>query len=748
MVNWQTKIKLILTILITLALASGLQAQSGLWHSLTSHKEVRAMKIINGEVWAVSSGGLIRIFDPDMPADLLTNVDGLGTVDLMDIMQDESGDVWVAGLGQLVNISNNFERFPTKPEYGVIRLNTLADDGSNIWIGSDSGLIQFSKTSIDGGIFRNRFAIRSVNPFPVVNDIMLEGSMIWLATTSGLSVADRTDPTQMLAPSNWTHFDINTNPELESNTILRVVKFEDSIYVLTDERLFKISEGIDTTFTPVVFDTAGTMYDLQVEADTMVVYYWRSIGMIQNDSIVSSILSWPPPITGIGTGTYRWAVLDNGLGIFENRSGSLVEYVHTGTPGNSVTDISIDDDGSVMAGFSLKLSAVLENFDLNKWNKDFYSPGHPTTHLFHGNFGNRWVGTIGGGLWRLNGDTAIRYNDTINNSTIVGNNDDPPISYFYSVITGLDFDGPYLFASCFKAYDNNPVAFAQLDATGNPVAWGSLGLSDGITDVDIVTLDLHDNILVAGSGNTGIFYCEIGTDPFDKSDDVLTNFRTANSLLPSDLIRVVKFSPDGELWAGTNFGLSHLVESLGQEGEIGRWVLLEPSGFGPDITAIEFDSRGNAWVGASNGLLFISVSDGSFEHFTTANSDLVSDDVRAITVAPVTGDVWVGTSDGISIKYSITGRLTPKIDSILAHPNPFVIRSSSDQLVFPFEGQYTIRIFNMAGELVWKVEELSQATWDGRNQNGEPVAQGVYLFVLRDAEGQVGTGKFLLVREQ
>jgi hypothetical protein len=54
----------------------------------------------------------------------------------------------------------------------------------------------------------------------------------------------------------------------------------------------------------------------------------------------------------------------------------------------------------------------------------------------------------------------------------------------------------------------------------------------------------------------------------------------------------------------------------------------------------------------------------------------------------------------------------------------------------------------MAGEIVWQVEELSQATWDGRNQNGQPAAQGVYLFVLRNSEGQVGTGKFLLVRER
>jgi len=212
-----------------------------------------------------------------------------------------------------------------------------------------------------------------------------------------------------------------------------------------------------------------------------------------------------------------------------------------------------------------------------------------------------------------------------------------------------------------------------------------------------------------------------------------------DSGLISNNIRVVKFSPEGNLWVGTNFGLS-------------RWDLdrfadvTPPPGIGPDITALAFDGRGNLWIGSRNGLARVDGATGAFTVYTTHNSDLVSDDIANLTLDPITGDLYVATPAGISILRSGVSRFTSQIEDVIAYPNPFVVRSESDRLNFNFSKKGTVRLFTVAGELV--AQFPVNTPWDGRNQKGQQVASGVYVYILTDKDGNVGRGKVLLVREE
>jgi hypothetical protein len=57
-----------------------------------------------------------------------------------------------------------------------------------------------------------------------------------------------------------------------------------------------------------------------------------------------------------------------------------------------------------------------------------------------------------------------------------------------------------------------------------------------------------------------------------------------------------------------------------------------------------------------------------------------------------------------------------------------------------------VRLFTLAGELV--AELPVNTPWNGRNQKGEKVVSGVYLYVLTDNDGNVGRGKVLVIREE
>ena len=241
---------LILIILLP-AVVSTIAADN--WETISSFKDIRRIRLINDTLFLATSGGILALTDPDAPGYMCTNIDGLGTVNMTDIIEAADGQKWATGFGQLVKFDlRSSERFPTLSVYGPLNLRRVVDDGDRLWIGSDSGLVLFSKVGVDDGGYRNRYRITAVNPNPIVFDIFLEGGLIWLATSNGLAVADRSDPIALLAPSNWTLFDINTNPELGINEVRRVTPFEDSLYLITASGVFRMSVGAsDTSFTEI-----------------------------------------------------------------------------------------------------------------------------------------------------------------------------------------------------------------------------------------------------------------------------------------------------------------------------------------------------------------------------------------------------------------------------------------------------------------------------------------------------------------
>ncbi|HWR83414.1 MAG TPA: hypothetical protein VN285_08930, partial [Candidatus Deferrimicrobium sp.] len=121
------------------------------WQTLTSFKDVRRMRLIHDTLWVATSGGLLAVVDPASPGRQYTNVDGLGTVDLTDIIEDSGGQKWVTGHGRLIRFTPADSRqFLFQKDNSLLALNCVTDDGDRLWVGTSIGLVLFSKTS-DGG---------------------------------------------------------------------------------------------------------------------------------------------------------------------------------------------------------------------------------------------------------------------------------------------------------------------------------------------------------------------------------------------------------------------------------------------------------------------------------------------------------------------------------------------------------------------------------------------------------------------
>jgi len=708
------------------------------WKSMTSFKDVRRMRLIDDTVYMATSGGLLinDVNNTSMPGREFTNVDGLGTVDITDVIIDMTGQKWVTGMGRLLRFDyNGSEPFLFfDHSNNLIKLHTCADDGDFLWVGTEVGLVLFSKLD-DGGQIQDSYTLfDSLNPSPEVFDIYLDGDTIWIATSGGLAMADKTNPILLKSPSFWKTYDRIRYPELGSDHFTRIVKFENTFYAATTRGLYNLDRTAVDTFKVVPFGQTSAFSDLKVENDSLFFYSTTVMGVIKDSA--SAALSTgglpAPPATGVTNGSFRWVSVNN-TAVYQNSSGSYQSYPYTGLPVNLVTDLTVNRDGVITAGFDNKGGGQLIN---GQWST-FPLGGTSTLATIDGS-GDVWLGTFGNGLWRVANGVLTNYDDT--NSTMRGNNDDPPISYSYIVIYGVKTDSRYIYAACYRAYTINPVAIGDLSNIDDLSGWVSLDSTKGITNEFVSSLDVFGEMLAVGTEGIGFYECDLGPNPLDTSDDICQLHDVASDNIPSNTIRTVKYSPSGELWVGTNFGLSRY--DFGIE----RFVdVALPAGIGPDMKVLEFDARGNLWVGSINGLARWDGLDGTAEVFNTLNSGLVSNSVRNIHYDVFTGKVYVATDNGVSVISSTFGIPSSEVASAIAFPNPFIIDSPDDELEFNFIPNGVVSLYSMAGELIREIP-IGQR-WNGRNDKGEDVASGVYIFVLTDDEGNVGRGKILLIRK-
>ncbi|MFQ6067066.1 MAG: S8 family peptidase [bacterium] len=89
------------------------------------------------------------------------------------------------------------------------------------------------------------------------------------------------------------------------------------------------------------------------------------------------------------------------------------------------------------------------------------------------------------------------------------------------------------------------------------------------------------------------------------------------------------------------------------------------------------------------------------------------------------------------------------LEDVIVYPNPFMPEVGHTKVTFAAltEGA-TIRIFNIAGQLVKKQEVSWQYSWDWdvKNMNGEKLARGIYIWMVTNPAGERKTGKIAVIR--
>lgn len=238
------------------------------------------------------------------------------------------------------------------------------------------------------------------------------------------------------------------------------------------------------------------------------------------------------------------------------------------------------------------------------------------------------------------------------------------------------------------------------------------------------------------------------------------------SKLSTDAVTALVQDRSGNLWVGTNKGLKVIYNAwqafanggAGQlspvacsniiitNGEFSEYLMAYES-----ITAIAVDGANRKWVGTSAGGLYLISANGmeQLEHFTAENSPLFSNKIIALGIQPRTGEVYIGTDQGLQVfRSTATYAESAPLDDIHAFPNP--VRPDYDGVIAikGFTRDGLVHITDASGHTVYSTQALGgQAVWNGRTASGERVASGVYYVFAADSEGtNRSVAKILVVR--
>lgn len=173
-------------------------------------------------------------------------------------------------------------------------------------------------------------------------------------------------------------------------------------------------------------------------------------------------------------------------------------------------------------------------------------------------------------------------------------------------------------------------------------------------------------------------------------------------------------------------------------------------------TAIYLDPFNRIWIGSlEHGISRYNPETERFTNYYMANSPLLSNYITALGYESLSGNLLIGTPDGMNTlsigKEVIT---TENLEIVKAYPNPFrpdlndfvrIVNLPENSMP---KGKNTCRIYDSSGAIVIELpqNEFARFDWDGKNKAGKECGSGIYFYLLTDAKGVSRRGKIALIR--
>ncbi len=339
------------------------------------------------------------------------------------------------------------------------------------------------------------------------------------------------------------------------------------------------------------------------------------------------------------------------------------------------------------------------------------------------------------------------------------NNDNSPLQS-----AGTSSSGNYTIVSSVK-YDNDgnlwvfntlsDKGIKKLSPSGEWSSYGHPELTEGYN------YDLQKVFISPTNGKMWFVNSKYNTSrlfSYNYTNDILTAYgptitnQDGTSLGTARMFGTTE-DKEGNVWLATEAGPVYLTPEAIQSGSTTFTQYKVPRNDGTnyadylltgiDIRAIAVDGGNRKWIGTSGNGVFLISSDNNtqIEHFTAADSPLISDIIQDILIDGTTGRVFLATDKGLCSYMSDATEPAGSMDkdNVYAYPNPVKPDYTGLITITGLAYNADVKIVTSNGTLVNKGTSTGGTyTWDGCDLKGRRVASGVYMVMTATESGKKG----------
>ncbi len=743
-----------------LFLSHGISFSQGIgsWRSYTSMNAVRDHVRVGHQYGAATVGGLYVWDELTNAFTTYTNTEGLITNDLTATLADTRGNIWSGAANGTVHVllqDGNWNYILDLAEAAETskRINRFVMQGDTLLICTDFGLSMYDAVNFLFGDTYTKFGSLSGVRVAVSDAVVFQDS-IWAAVSDGLSlhqvaVSAVANPNRLPAEA-WSLRPIGTSAVRAA--ALEV--FEGKLYAGTTAGLYSLSGGQWIA----VSGLAGVnILSLDATGPSLLVCSATTVYSVDGQGIIQQFATLPfsgSSVTADGSGQ---PVVGSLQGLLTLES-SWINHVPNGPASNQFASIIVDPDGNVWAatGFSGSGKGIFR-YDGSKW-KAFTRANSalPTDDYYKvsvGCDGSVWASSWGWGVLEIprgseEVDTSRVYSTNVG---MVGIS----TAEEYVVVSDVVCDpAGNTWMSVNSSANGNIISVRHADGvtwTHQPLSLGSARISTLWSNVPLDRFLAIDSFGSLWGGSRDVTYKGVFTlgNGGQITDDV-SALLTEQDGFPSNQITTVIVDRDGDVWVGTERGISIILDTNDPE-RAGAVALYKPLN-GLVINTIAVDALNRKWVGTPEGVLLLS-PDGiqQIESYTVESTDgkLISNDVRSIAIDSRTGVVYFGTLEGLSSLATVAADPKAEFEELVISPNPYLLPASTQLLIDGLVENSTVKILGSDGTLIREIESPGGRVgfWDGKDKNGNEVGSGVYLVVAYSTDGsRVAKGKVAVVR--
>ncbi|MGD8305804.1 MAG: hypothetical protein PVF17_04045, partial [Ignavibacteria bacterium] len=204
------------------------------WKNYSYMGNVTGIQISENNIWAATDGGIFSYSIQDGTFQTLTKVSGLEDISLASITADYSGRIWTGSTSGIIHIYNTDDEsidaildiFNTD----IINksINYLTSIADTIIVSTDYGI---SIISADSKLFLDTFI--KFGDFTTNTKVNFADKfdLFYVCTNSGVAI-QKPGTENLSAPESWNTY--TTADGLQSNKVLKIVEYQDSLVVATD----------------------------------------------------------------------------------------------------------------------------------------------------------------------------------------------------------------------------------------------------------------------------------------------------------------------------------------------------------------------------------------------------------------------------------------------------------------------------------------------------------------------------------